>query len=513
MNTMVKDALDTMDAAQLREVILDLIQSLDDSTRIRLTQDIVDRAVRTSGRWSPGAPDSRHVEEIEAFAAAAKRIGYADPSEVDAYLHEGSRAFLARDYVAATRIFRALLPPIGCADIDLGQDEMIIEVLGIDIDLCAKQHMVAAYMLSSPGDRVRAVIEAINEMEEIGYFFEPLHDMEEIAIEPLTGFEAFISAWRAHIEALVAKPRERCYARDEERWLREVVARTEGGEGLASLARSSTRPEDLRTWCNALVAARDWHAAYEAFEEAASLVEEESFVWETFLDGAALAAQESGIQSNLDAVLERAWRQAPSLTRLRRLLGRATTREKLVSRAKAAQGDEADERQRALLHLVCGEFDAAAALLRGAPGLGWSEPRHPGHLLFPVFTSLLDQEGEIRVTLSLHHDDLIDALISGDAPRLHTPTVREILRVAALAPPDEAMRTAMIEALRAASRARVEGVASKKRRGQYEHAASLAVQCAHVDGSEEGRAWLEALIDAHRRYPALRRAFDTARRR
>lgn len=48
---------------------------------------------------------------------------------------------------------------------------------------------------------------------------------------------------------------------------------------------------------------------------------------------------------------------------------------------------------------------------------------------------------------------------------------------------------------------------------EREQAASLAVQCAHVDGSEEGRAWLEALIDSYRRYPALRRVFDTAKQK
>jgi len=30
------------------------------------------------------------------------------------------------------------------------------------------------------------------------------------------------------------------------------------------------------------------------------------------------------------------------------------------------------------------DFEAAAKLLASAPGLGWSDGEHPGHLLFPI---------------------------------------------------------------------------------------------------------------------------------
>jgi len=36
-----------------------------------------------------------------------------------------------------------------------------------------------------------------------------------------------------------------------------------------------------------------------------------------------------------------------------------------------------------------GEFEAAAKLLASAPGLGWSDSEHPGHMLFHVFCQLL----------------------------------------------------------------------------------------------------------------------------
>ena len=54
------------------------------------------------------------VAEILGFAAAAERVGHADPSEVDEYLRRGSEAFLRKDYAAAFRIFGALLQPVHC---------------------------------------------------------------------------------------------------------------------------------------------------------------------------------------------------------------------------------------------------------------------------------------------------------------------------------------------------------------------------------------------------------------
>jgi hypothetical protein len=76
---------------------------------------------------------------------------------------------------------------------------------------------------------------------------------------------------------------------------------------------------------------------------------------------------------------------------------------------------------RAFVHVVLGELEdeprrqvgrsdcfryslvtwaAAAALLSKAPGLGWSDPEHPGHAVFPLLALLLFDEGRFPKTVA-----------------------------------------------------------------------------------------------------------------
>jgi len=245
-------ALDALDAGELRTLIRDMIPWLDDATHARLVNVLVDRAARNSG-WVPEGPGDAAVREIEAFAAAAKRVGCADPSEVDAYLREGSNAFLGMNYRGAFEIFRALLIPVGYGDIDLGQREMLDEVLGVDTAACAAQYVVSMYMIAMPRNRGKAVLSAIDDVRSIGHFWAPLRELERVAVEPLPELDGFLAQWRSLVEERAAKEREHDWDNDEDRWLREVVQRTEGPEGLAKVARSSKRADDLRAWCAALV--------------------------------------------------------------------------------------------------------------------------------------------------------------------------------------------------------------------------------------------------------------------
>ncbi|MEM9693024.1 MAG: hypothetical protein AAGA56_10795, partial [Myxococcota bacterium] len=262
----VDTALDAMDAAQLRALIHWLIPWLDDATQARLMGEAVDRAARASGGWTGATPNRRRVEEIEAFAAAARRVHGADPSDVDEYLRDGTLAFLARDHAAACRIFRALLIPLGEGDIDLGERELVEEVLGVDVDACATQYVVARYMTASPKDRARAAMSAMEDVRGIRTFFTPIGDIEGVAVDPLPDFDDFLVQWRSLVEKRVADAGKSVRDGREDRWLREVVARTQGAAGLAEIARRSRRADDLRAWCSALANAREWSAARAAYE-------------------------------------------------------------------------------------------------------------------------------------------------------------------------------------------------------------------------------------------------------
>ena len=85
----------------------------------------------------------------------------------------------------------------------------------------------------------------------------------------------FIKQWHKLLEELVSqksvvKENSDYYYRDS--WLHEIVLRTQGHAGLATLARSSKRIADLRAWCCALVADKNWQQAFSAYDKAAKIV-------------------------------------------------------------------------------------------------------------------------------------------------------------------------------------------------------------------------------------------------
>ena len=135
----VESALDVMDAPALRGIVRTLLLELDERTRTRVIGTLIKSAAGRGLGWSPAAVTDEEVAETLGFALAAVRVGQAEPFEVDEHLRRAEAAFLGRSYAAAHRIFGALLPPIGNGDIYLGQDELVDEVLGSDIDACAAQ--------------------------------------------------------------------------------------------------------------------------------------------------------------------------------------------------------------------------------------------------------------------------------------------------------------------------------------------------------------------------------------
>jgi len=511
-------ALDVLDAEQLRELLRDLLQELDDDDRGRLIDGLVARAARMGGGWVPTGPAQEAVAEIVSAAEAAIREGYAEPHVADAWLRSAAHAFQHRDYESARRIFGVLLPPIGSADLYLGQDELVGEVLSIDEGACATQYVLSVYMLSDPKHRATAVDSAIRETGDLGLFLKPLEELERHAVEPLPGIDEFVVSWRALVEKKVASRNNPSgWHSDEEQWLREVAQRMEGTGGLAALARSTCDGEDLRAWCRSLVAPGRWRTALSAFEEAAECVRDGKHWRGEFLDGAALCAQELG-RKNLPTRLERAWREAPTSLRLRRWLGSVPTKARLRRLAATALEScpKRAARQRAILHLVVGDWELAAKLLARAPGLGWSDPEHPGHLLIPLFGEFLegsDSNGPpARLALPARGMDLdeLEELVAGpDEPRLAAPEVTEILQIAAMQGPlCGNSRAAVLAAMRKAAEKRIEGVTKKKRRRFYGHATQLVAACLAADPSPETNRWVQGLRARFSRYPALQRAFQ-----
>jgi len=295
-----------------------------------------------------------------------------------------------------------------------------------------------------------------------------------------------------------------------------------GTDGLAAIARSTKQAGDFRAWCSAVVETQDWKAALTAFDEAATSASAAPVAIADFLDGAALAAQALA-RSDLPDRLERSWRASPNLLRLCRWLGTASSRAVLTMRvaASAAACPPDAHRQLAFLRVLEGDLAVAAACLTAAPGLGWSDREHPGHLIFPMFCRMLGSDSlsdEVR-RFGLHTEDhRYDDVFAHDgsmldeeveAPRLKTPTAPDVLSMTRVTPvKDESVRAAMLKSMRTAAEKRIDGVTKNKRRRWYEHAALLATTCAALDTSEVSHVWLADIRKTYSRYPALQREFD-----
>lgn len=175
-------------------------------------------------------------------------------------------------------------------------------------------------------------------------------------------------------------------------------------------------------------------------------------------------------------------------------------------------------RQRAFLHVLQGDFESAAKLLAAAPGLGWSNGEHPGHLLFPLFAGFLGGKrkpasptAELLAHRGMDIEEL-ELMSADDNERLlATPEVDQLLRQAGIdGVPNAAARNAVLTAMRKAAESRLAGVTEQKRRRHYGHAADLVAVCVRCDVSPESARWAASLRAEHRRFPALRAELDRA---
>jgi hypothetical protein len=528
----VSTAVEAMSADELRTFVLDALRRLEDEPRAQLEDVLLQRAARGTTGWRPSVPSQTIVGEIERFVEATRHVGHADPTDVDKYLRQGVKASLAGDQPAARSILGALLASIAEAGVDLGQHEIVDEVLTVNMRDCAARYIVAVYCTTLPDDRADAVFKAMGTVDGLAYLSEPIAAMEGVAVDPLPQLTQFLPRWIERLERESIPAGE--WETDRDRWLREAVARSEGLAGLDRLAHSSRQPEAVRAWCDAVVDEGDWSRALHAYEEAAELVTSAGWLGE-FLDGVALAAQRLG-RADTSKRFESAWRGAPSLGRLLRWLGAdKASAATLKKRARSAlkQCPTKSARLRGILHLIAGEVEPAAKLLGAAPGLGWSSEDHPGHLLFPAFVWLLNgaPNGSLRGGLPLAIDrppatdfhnfevvDRYDDAGSGqpEKPRLSTPSLVQVMQQAAISKGlTQEDRVVMRAALRTAATARVDGVLIEKRRRHYQHAAMLVGCCVDLaDGRRatigSGSGWVAALRQRTSRFPAFQEALRQA---
>lgn len=521
----LNDALDAMTAEDLRKFVRDALEGLDDEPRGVLHDSLIARAARSRSGWRPAKPPSGIVSEVKRFAEAARRDGYAEPEEVDAYLRQGTKAFLAGEHATAREVFEALLPPVADAEIDLGQHELVDEVLTVDIHECAERYVVSVYATTTLEDRAKAIHHAMDAVDGVASFWRPLEQMEGVATAPLPDLDAFLPRWLLYLEGQPSPDGE--WDEDRDRWIREAVLRLEGATGLERIARKTKKPQALQAWCAALADKGEWAAALQACDDAVELVGTSH--WRGgFLDGAALAAKQLG-RGDAAKRLEAAWLGAPSMVRLLRWLGACTPEAgTVVKRAKLAikQCPPKAAQQLGLLHVLSGDAQAAATLLAKAPGLGWSSDDHPGHLLFPAFAGLLAEGTGAKLAPELlaglretpwgAADLCWDDEDEEEAPpKLDAPSILELIEsVCSEKSLDSQGRLAMLKAMRTATTKRAEGILANKRRRHYGHVAALIACCLEVSpvvGEQDSIAvWIDGLRRKYSRFYAFQGELKTA---
>jgi hypothetical protein len=516
----LRQALDALSAADLRTAVRGILDELDDPPRAAIVDRLVARAAKGVTGWTPARPSRRIVEDAQSFADAARRLGHADAEDVTEHLRRATRAFLAGDHSTARAVFDAILPPIARVEIDLGQHELVEEVLGIDAHVCVAQYAASVYTSTPMRDRAAAILRTIEDVEGVATLADPVKAMEGVTAGALPDLDAFLPLWVKRLQRLPPSSDE--WETPHERWLRDAIFRMEGVDGLERLARKTRRPQACLAWCDALADRKDWPAALRAAVAAARLVRQSH--WRgRLLDGAALAAQELG-RSDLPKRLEAAWKATPTLPRLLRWLAAGDARgESLRNKATRAMAccPKVSARQIGLLRLLLDDMPGAAALLASAPGLGWSNPDHPGHTLFPLFAMLLSR-GTIGDALLEEMNatgceplDIVFEADEGQRPRLATPSLVAVIQSARsgrVLPDTDG--DAAIDAMRVAAEKRVEGILGHSRRQHYGHAALLVASClafAPKRREPEFSKWVADLQQQYSRRSAFRAELAQAR--
>ena len=187
-------ALDAMSAPELRAAVRAVLDELDEDVRDSVVDALIARATKATSGWRPTRPSQRIVEEAKSFAEAARHIGHADPDDVTEHLRRATKAFLAGDHASARAVFDAILPPIASVDIDLGQHELVEEVLGVDARACVAQYAASVYTTTPLRDRADAIVRALEQVEGVGTLSSPIKDMEDVSCRGVAGSQGVPSA-------------------------------------------------------------------------------------------------------------------------------------------------------------------------------------------------------------------------------------------------------------------------------------------------------------------------------
>lgn len=511
--------LEPLDAAALRELILELSAALAPAEHARLVDLAARKLLTTRGRGAlpPGEDPQRLAADVSRYARSMKVAARGDPSDLDALFARLNAAWLRGEHMA----FRAGMMDIAAAldgGVDLGHDELYSEVLSTNVYELAHRLLVSVYLTTPAGERA-VEIDRANDAMDVFMATEqrPIRAMEQVALEPLPDLDELARAWTAHLRAQIGTERaRRSWAFEPQ--LREATSRSAGTSGLAELARTSKGSADYEAWAEALRAVGDPAAAAQAAREGAQAMSDGH-------DRAHLlsfaARIELGRHESSEPDLRGALLADPTALRLRRWLASVPAK----TRGSAVRGLDLKAKDAAAMVIVSAlrsDWPAVAKrLAKGAP-LGWSGLDHGGSVgveavvwaLAPTSSrvaQLAKRRAEDRPGLDDPGAWLAEDVASraGLAP-LAAPTLTELLDEIEPSRPTAAQAKALRDAVSKAALARVEGVAASARRSRYGDAARLVALAAALHAEAGDTKAAEAVVSKARAATGRKWSFTEA---
>ncbi len=412
------------------------------------------------------------------------------------------------------------------------------EMVTTDLEEAKARYLRALYETTAPEERPGKLAAEMEDLHGIGEAG-GLEAMEHADETPLPDFDLFLPAW---VEVLKSRKSDEVWGWEPTRksLLREAVAKWDGVEGLARLAREEgdQHPEAYAVWVEALVRAGDRGTAIAAAREGVERIVDADARAEQADTLAELAAAEGQVELALEA-RHGGWRASSTLRRLLALMlegdpdsKRLEARMAVELRDLKARRFQTDGQLAVVLFLLAGDYGSAFRRLSRAKPVGWSHHDHPGPVVFPFLVlagsgASIPAEGTSMEHLwtglapgqmgspfylwrSSHPDAGGSPELAGSDPLDHfLPLLRGVLD---RHPVSEKQQPRFLKQAQTVAAKRVRAIVSGKHRRAYERAARLAVACAEAQTlagrEQEGMGLLRELLAEFPRHVAFRREMN-----
>ena len=529
---------------ELKKILLDHAESLPPGERADFLDMFVTRR-KPSGKKKKASDGDYLLREIEAFEKRADDFEYStgwgwddeygeerawgDDSwtgEIDDLFNAIEEFYQAGDYVLAGRAYEKLL------DIYFGgneegqfsgynQDEM----MATDIREAVLKYLRCVYMTETAADRPDALFEAMGNYG--GYMQLDIEGVMTVSLEDLPDLERFGRDWIVYLKG---QPRSRM-ASD---LLKEAVRLFEGTKGLETLALEQGRqfPGAYVEWLDALKKEGLHEDMIRAALSGMERLPDNLVIRADMADYLREAAEGLGRDDLRERALREALYASPCLERLLDLLEFAKSseeRERYIEGALARFEDirtRYPERMRVVVnfdrsldlretsvsesmenycHLLKGNYEQAAACMKGGKPLGWSGEDNISALLVSFFLfARWNREKPLAANISNLWNEATDLTQYGMwiIPRPGTAESNRfrtrLEKVLAENPFDQADLETYFKMAEEAVKKRVDAIVGNKHRKSYWKAAQLILSVAEVYWSNNERGKGQMLIVSSR---------------